>query len=62
VLVAGAEQEGVAEEVEGESGNSCTRQIYGHLVPSSFDRARTALGHDAYHKTQKPQRRAGKRC
>jgi hypothetical protein len=42
VLVAGAEQEGVAEEVEGESGNSCTHQIYGNLVPSSFDRAGTA--------------------
>jgi len=38
-----------------------THQIYGHLVPSSFDRARTALD-AAYHKDQKPQRRAGKRC
>jgi integrase len=38
-----------------------TYQIYGHLVPSSFDRARAALD-AAYHKGQKPQRRAGKRC
>jgi integrase len=38
-----------------------THQIYGHLVPSSFDRARTALD-AAYHKSQKPQRRPGKRC
>jgi integrase len=38
-----------------------THQIYGHLVPSSFDRARTALD-AAYEKSQKPQRRPGKRC
>jgi integrase len=29
-----------------------TRQIYGHLVPSSFDRARTALD-TAYHKSRR---------
>jgi integrase len=31
-----------------------THQIYGHLVPSSFDRARTALD-AAYHKNRKQQ-------
>jgi integrase len=36
-----------------------THQIYGHLVPSSFDRARAALDR-AYHESQK--RRPGKRC
>jgi integrase len=36
-----------------------THQIYGHLVPSSFDRARTALD-AAYHKNRK-QQRLGKR-
>jgi hypothetical protein len=35
-----------------------THQIYGHLVPSSFDRARTALD-AAYVKGQKPHRRPG---
>jgi integrase len=33
-----------------------THQIYGHLVPSSFDRARTALD-AAYHKSRQPSKR-----
>jgi hypothetical protein len=38
-----------------------THQIYGHLVPSSFDRARTALD-TALHESRKSQRCPGKRC
>jgi len=37
-----------------------THQIYGHLVPSSWDRARTALD-DAYQDSQR-QQPPGKRC
>ena len=37
-----------------------THQIYGHLVPSSWDRARTALD-DAYQESQR-QQPPGKRC
>jgi hypothetical protein len=37
-----------------------THQIYGHLVPSSFARARTALD-AAYQKNQR-QQPPGKRC
>lgn len=37
-----------------------THQIYGHLVPSSWDRARTALD-EAYQESQR-QQPPGKRC
>jgi len=39
----------------GHNSIEVTHQIYGHLVPSSFDRARTALDH-AYQKSQKERR------
>jgi integrase len=44
----------------GHNSIEVTHQIYGHLVPSSFDRTRTAPDY-AYQKSQK-QRRPGKRC
>lgn len=37
-----------------------THQIYGHLVPSSFDRARTTLD-AAFHKSRcQPSRKTGR--
>jgi hypothetical protein len=39
----------------GTHGHRVTHQIYGHLVPSSFDRARTTLD-NAYHESRHPGR------
>jgi len=44
----------------GHNSIEVTHQIYGHLVPTSRDRARTALD-DAYQESQR-QQPLGKRC
>jgi integrase len=36
-----------------------THQIYGHLVPSSFDRARTALDHAYQQSRRRPRNTVG---